>query len=121
LPAPLLIRVRASRSPQLAWWLWCGVRVLALGLGIALPVWLRAGTVAATAWLAWRGHCQIWCGRAAVRQLRWDADGQWLRVSDHGLQSGEEWVPPLRQRGPWLWVGLWVAGHKRNGYHSIGA
>jgi hypothetical protein len=105
--------VPASRSLLVCWWLWCAALALALGLGTALPAWARMVAVVFIASLGWRGHCQIWRNPTAVRQLGWNADGQWLLVSDRGLQSGVEWLPPLQQLGPWLWACFLVAGHKK--------
>ena len=104
--------MRASRSLLCCWWAWCGTLALALALGTPLPWWARLPALLATYWLAWRGHCHIWRNPAAVRQLGWDTDGEWLLVDDRGLHTNLEWQPPLRQLGPWLWLGFQVAGHK---------
>jgi hypothetical protein len=96
----------------LCWWLWCVALAVAVTLGTGLPWWARALALTAGGWLAWRGHHHIWRNSAAIRRLGWDADGNWWLVGDRGLQRGVEWLPPLRQLGPWLWIHFRVAGHK---------
>jgi hypothetical protein len=105
--------VRASRRLLIVWWGWCGLLVLALGLGTALPLWARLAAMGVTVWLGWRGHGHIWRQPGAVRQLGWNAEGQWLLVNDRGLQADVAWLPPLRQLGPWLWLRFRIAGHKQ--------
>jgi hypothetical protein len=107
------LTVRASPGLLLVWWLWCTALAIAALLGTGLPWWGRLCALLATGWWGWRGHCQLWRNPGVIRQLGWNAEGHWLLISNRGLQAGVEWLPPLRQLGPWLWVGFRVAGHRQ--------
>jgi len=105
--------VRPSRSLLACWWLWCAGLALALAVGTGLPPWARAAAILLLGALAWRGHGHLWRNPRAIRQLGWDSGGHWLLVDGQGLHARVEWRPPLRQLGPWLWLGFVADGHKR--------
>jgi hypothetical protein len=113
LPPPLLFDVRPSRRVLAVWWAWCLGLVAALLLAGGLPWWGRLLASAAVMWLSRAGHCQLWSDPAAIRQLGWDAAGEWMLCDASGALAGVTLEPPLWPFGPLLWVGFRVAGQKR--------